>query len=220
MAELDSLLRSLEVDWPPAPDVAARLELEPRRRRAGLAVAVALAVVALAAAFAVPPSRSAILRFLHLGGVTVERVATLPAAEERPLASGLGRPVDDADAEAALGTPFLPRRHGPLYARDGFVSTLVRTPSGPALLSELGNAGMVKKLATSESTFVTIAPGVTGLWISGAPHVVFFPGASPRLAGNALVWTSGAVTFRLEGRHLTQDDAIRVARELLGTGAD
>ena len=94
MTDLERDLRSLgsTVAWPPTPDVASRLELRPRRRRA-LVVAVALAVVALVAAFAVPQSRSAILRFFHLRGVTVERVGTLPPAQELPLAAGLGRPA-------------------------------------------------------------------------------------------------------------------------------
>src|SRR5204863_2740785 len=86
MTELERIvggLRTLPVDWPATPDVAARLELRPRRRLA-IVAAVALAAAALAAAFAVPQSRSAILRFFHLRGVTVERVGTLPRAQELP----------------------------------------------------------------------------------------------------------------------------------------
>ena len=75
-----------------------------------------------------PQSRSAILRFFHLGGVTVVRVETLPPAQERPLAAGLGSAVTDAEAERTLGAPFLPAGHGTLYERDGFVSTLLRGP--------------------------------------------------------------------------------------------
>jgi hypothetical protein len=219
MAELERELRRLPVDWPATPDLAARLELAPthaRRRR--LAVA-ALVAAALVAAFAVPQSRSAILRFFHLGGVAVERVETLPAATERPLASGLGSPVDDAEAARVLGTGFLPRSHGTLYEQNGFVSTLLSTPE-PALLSEFGSADMIKKLtATSAVEQVEVAPGVSGLWISGAPHAVFFPGASPRLAGNVLVWARDGVTYRLEGRGLDQPRALRVAREVLGTSS-
>src|SRR5581483_6390042 len=123
-------LRALRVDWPDTPDVASRLEL--RRRRRLLLPAAALAAVAVAAAFAVPQSRSAILRFFHLRHVSVEQVGTLPRADERPLASGLGQPVGDARARAVLGAPFLPAAHGTLYERDGVVSTLLR---GPLLLS-------------------------------------------------------------------------------------
>jgi len=52
--------------------------------------AVAL-LVALGIALAVPPARSAILRFFHIGSVTVERVETLPHAQQRSLVAGLGR---------------------------------------------------------------------------------------------------------------------------------
>ena len=60
----------------------------------------------------------------------------------------------------------------------------------------------------------------SGLWISGPRHVVYFyPEASPRLAGNVLVWATASRTFRLEGRTLTRDDALRLAREIMGTSA-
>src|SRR5438067_10143619 len=124
MTEFERDLRPLgsTVAWPPTPDVASRLELRPHRRRA-LVAAVALAAAALAAAFAVPQSRSAILRFFHLRGVTVERVGTLPRAQELPLAQGLGSPIGDAEARRVLDGPFLPAAHGTLYERDGIVST-------------------------------------------------------------------------------------------------
>jgi len=215
MTELERELRALRLDWPGTPDVASRLELRPRRRLLVPALVVA-AVVAVAAALAVPQSRSAILRFFHLRGVTVERVATLPPAEERPLAAGLGREVGDAEARALLGGRFLPAAHGTLYERDGIVSTLLR---GPVLLSEFGAPEYLKKFVTSNVEWVKVAPDVQGLWISGAPHVVFFPSASPRLAGNVLVFATGSRTFRLEGRDLTKDDALAKAREILGTTA-
>jgi hypothetical protein len=211
MTDLERALRALDVGWPSTPEL--RLELAPRRRRSRAVVAVAL-VAAFAVAFAVPQSRSAILDFFHLGGVTVVRVETLPPAQERPLAGGLGAAVDDAGAAKVLGTAFLPRQHGALYERDGFVSTVLR---GPMLLSEFGSAYLIKKFATGSVEWVKVAPGVQGLWIAGAPHVVFFPGTSPRLAGNVLVWERGGVTFRLEAPGLDQQGAVRLAREVLGT---
>jgi hypothetical protein len=206
-------LRELRVDWPETPDVASRLAL--RRRRRLLVPAVALAAVAVAAALAVPQSRSAILRFFHLRGVTVQQVDTLPRADERPLAAGLGDPIEEIRARSLLGGPFLPPSHGRLYERDGIVSTLLR---GPLLLSEFGAPEFLKKFATSQVEWIEVAPGVQGLWISGAQHVVFFPGASPRLAGNVLVWATDRRTFRLEGRGLTREDALELARAILGTG--
>src|SRR5437763_8558030 len=100
--ELESELRTLaaEIAWPQTP--ALRPELAPGRRlkRRGRAVAFAVAVVAaaLVAVFAVPQSRGAILRFLGLGSVHVEFVERLPAAQERPLAAGLGPAISAAVA--------------------------------------------------------------------------------------------------------------------------
>jgi len=215
MTELERDLRSLgsAVSWPPAPDGVSRLELGRRRRRV-LVPAVALALVALIAALAVPQSRSAILRFFHLRGVTVEQVETLPPAAERPLAAGLGAPTDDAGAETVLGGPFQPARHGQLYEQDAIVSTLIR---GPLLLSEFGAPEFLKKFATSHVAWLQVEPGVQGLWISGERHVVLFPGASPRLAGNVLVWATNTRTYRLEGRDLARADALRLARAIIGT---
>jgi hypothetical protein len=215
MTELERDLRSLRIAWPETPDVASRLELRPRRRLLVPALVLAT-IVAVAAAFAVPQSRSAILRFFHLRGVTVERVGTLPPAEERPLTAGLGAEIDDTRARALLGGPFLPAAHGMLFERDGIVSTLLR---GPVLLSEFGAPEFLKKFATSNVEWVKVAPNVQGLWIAGAPHVVFFPDASPRLAGNVLVFATDTRTFRLEGHGLTKADALAEAREILGTTA-
>jgi len=215
MTELERDLRALRLDWPETPDVASRLELRPRRRLLVPALAFAV-ILAVAAAFAVPQSRSAILRFFHLRGVTVERVGTLPRAEERPLAAGLGSAIDDARAKIVLGGPFLPAAHGTLYERDGIVSTLL---PGPVLLSEFGAPEYLKKFVTSNVEWVKVAPNVQGLWIAGEPHVVFFPGASPRLAGNVLVFATGTRTVRLEGHDLARDDALAKAREILGTAA-
>ena len=76
---IEQELRALAafVDFPGERDLepAVRARLTPRRRR-GRALVVVLAAVLLAIgiAFAVPPARSAILRFLHLQGVTIEFV--------------------------------------------------------------------------------------------------------------------------------------------------
>ena len=149
MTELEQTLRALaaEIEWPATPELTPRFE-PVRRRRRSLLLAVAAALLAIAVAFAVPQARSSILRFFHLGGVTIERVGTLPAAEQRPLAADLGQPVTRAEAESALGTPFLlPATSGEpaLYDRLGVVSTLLATPQ-PVLLSESRFTGLMKKL--------------------------------------------------------------------------
>ena len=214
MTELERALRVLPVDWPATPDVAARLELRPRRHRV-LVAAVAVAV-AVGAAFAVPDSRGAILRFFHLRGATVERVDTLPPAEARALTAGLGKPIGDVGARSVLGAPFLPSDHGSLFDRYGFVSTLLAIPQ-PALLTEFGSPSLIKKFATGNVEWISIGPGVVGLWVPGH-HVVVFSGTSPRLAGNVLLWVSRNVTFRLEAPGLTKTRAVQLAREILGTG--
>src|SRR5262245_19996473 len=197
MAELERELRGLaaHVDWPETPEVADRLDLAQRRRRVrrrALVLALAAALLALAVALAVPDARSSILRFLHLGGVTIERVSTLPAAEERPLAADLGAPITPARAAALLGRPFgLPRVKGTPQLRetDATVSALLATPE-PVLLTETAAVGLMKKLASIATRVeqAQIAPGVEGLWIAGAPHVFFGPDLPPRLASNVLLW--------------------------------
>jgi len=226
MAELEQRLADLAqaVEWPQTPELALRLgPARPPRRRRAFVVVLATVALALAVAFAVPPARSAILRFLHLGGVTVERVETLPEAVERPLVSGLGRPVTAAEAEAILGAPFaLPPVAGDpqLYLRGGIVSAVVADPLR-VLVSQLRSdqqGGLVKSAAVGASAieWVTLEPGVEAMWVEGVGHSIEWPGLPPRLAGNALLWERDGITFRLEGRALTLERAVELAAELNG----
>jgi hypothetical protein len=221
----DDDLRSLAgwVAWPPTPaDVAARLELGPRPRRHGrLVVALAVVALAIAVAMAVPRARSSILRFFHVGGVTITRVSTLPPASPRGLGVDLGKRVTAAEAESSLGAPLAapdPAHPPRLYDRSGVVSALLPEPE-PTLLSESGFSGLMKKLAVGGTRIesIQIARGVEGLWLSGAQHVFFGPQLPPRLAGNTLLWERGSVTFRIEGRALTRARAVELARQILGT---
>src|SRR6266498_4960083 len=152
MTELERALVALgrELDFPPEPNllpvVSARLE---RRRRFSivpprrvLVFAVALALVAFGIAMAVPQARSAILRFFHIGAVTVERVETLPRAQQQPLATGLGPPLSRraAESRAQLGIR-LPALEGPTpkryYAQPGLIATLLHDRGEPVLLAEM-----------------------------------------------------------------------------------
>jgi hypothetical protein len=186
-----------------------------------LAVAVAVLLAALAAAFAVPQSRGAILRFLHLGGITIERVEHLPPAQERPLGAAIGRIVSRDTAKVALGQPpwLPPIDPEPLLHLEGedFVSLLFVYRGELVQLSELGhtNEGIFKKLAVGGTTtrFVNV-DGAQGIWVTGARHVVAFPHVPRRLAGNVLIWQRGSLTLRLEGRDLTLEDALGVAHSL------
>ena len=221
--DLERELTALELAWPETPEL--RLELAPRaRRRRPLLVVVALLLAALAAAFAVPQSRGAILRFLHLGGVTIERVERLPAARERPLGAGLGPVVISAQAREALGRALvLPPLEPPppLHLAQGVVSLVFADRGEPVLLSELsvgGGVAILKKVVGGSSTVVPVqVDGGPGFWIAGGEHVFVFPGAPPRLAGNVLLWQARGLTLRLEGRGLTLVHAVELAG-LLRTG--
>lgn len=220
--ELERELKTLagEIAWPPPP--SDRPSLEPRRGHfpRQLLVTAAVVVVAVAAAFAVPQSRAAILRFLHLGGVTIQFVDTLPAVQEQSLAATLGPTLSTSEARGLLGgTLLLPSTSTapPLHANGQIVSLLFLNRGQPILVSEAhtGSAIFLKKLASLNTTATTVRVATDpGLWLSGAPHVVFFPGAPPRLAGNVLLWQHGPLTLRLESRNLTESQAIEVARSL------
>jgi len=223
MAELERALQSLaeEVDWPPTPPLAPRLEPRRSQRARALMIVLIAIAVAIGVAFSVPAARSEILRLFHLGGVTIEQISVLPPAQERPLAADLGPQVDSATAEAALGKPVrLPPLNGPprLHLSGGVVSTLLATPQ-PVLLSEFRSGSFVlKKIASGASDVVPVTVGrAPGLWISGKQHVLITPQAPPRLAGNVLIWESGGITYRLEGHNLSQHDALHLARQITGT---
>lgn len=219
--ELSTL--AAHVEWPPTPEL--RFALEPRaahrarRRPVTLGLALA-ALVALAAAFAVPQSRAAILRFFHLGAVTIVRVDRLPAAEERPLSTGIGSVVSLEEARHAFhGTLLVPRLDPPppAHLRGGSIVSFVFAYRGePVLLSEFAfGDGFLKKLAAGGTSVEPAGfDGSPGIWVSGAVHDVFFGGSSPRLAGNVLIWEHHGVTYRLESRSLTKDEAVSLARSL------
>ena len=234
MAELEQELRGLAawIEFPPTPDltgaVRGRLPARARRRRRGLAIAIALAAVAVGVAFAVPPARTAILRFFHLGAVHVERVGTLPPARERPLATGLGPPLSLAQAERRSGLrlqlPASGTRPRHAYAHDGLLAVVLRAPGGaPVLLAEVraSSFGFVKKIAGGATTIEGVdVDGRPGLWISGAAHVVLYEdrfgrvrSQTLRIAGNVLAWQRGELTLRLEGP-LSKREALVLARSI------
>jgi hypothetical protein len=224
MSELEQALAALaaEVEWPVAPTLELRFEPRMRHRRRWV-VALGAGVLAVAVAFAVPPARSAILRFFHLGGVTIERVDVLPAAQQESLAAFLGAPVSYEDAAPVLGGAFkLPPTYGhpQLYLQDNVVSALLARP-GPVLLTEFESGGpeILKKLlgASTGMESFQLANGEPAIWITGTAHIFIGPDAPPRLAGHTLVWVAGNITYRLEGRDLTMDAAVKLAYAIDGT---
>jgi hypothetical protein len=232
MTELELALVALghELDVPPAPQLAprvrARIERRARRRRV-FVLAFALGVVALGIAFAVPQARSAILRFFHLGAVTVERVETLPPAKERPLVTGLGPARPRAAAERIAGFRMtLPKfEYGTptrYYARPGAIATSFRAPKVVLLIELSGEqVGFAKKYASGETKVepAEVSGVYFGLWLSGGPHAVRWSTpsgqerATTRLAGNVLLWQAHGRTYRIEG-NLSREEALRLASKI------
>src|SRR4051794_36361383 len=141
--DLERELRALDVEWPATPRL--RPELARRRRRWPLAVAIALG--AIAAAFAVPQSRGAILRFFDVGADRIQLVDTLPPAQERSLDSGLGPHTSVALARVFVPQLlFPPLDPAPSLRRRGDVVSFVFSYAGkPVLLSELRGQGYFLK---------------------------------------------------------------------------
>ena len=230
MTELERALVALgrELDVPAAPSLAplvrARVERRTRTRRA-LVLAFATAIAAIAVAMAVPQARTAILRFFHIGSVTIERVETLPPAQKRPPTAGLGQPLVRKDAEQAAGfSIILPRHRVPAhyYALSGLIAATLRADGKLVLLVELqgDQLGVAKKLVGGRTSVEPVQVGRNfGFFISGGSHVIAYVGPNgytevrPRLAGNVLVWTANGRTFRLEG-DLSRAEALRLAREI------
>jgi len=233
MTDLELALVALghDVEVPPSPELAAvvRARIERRgHRRRWAALAVALAVVGVGVAFSVPSARSSILRFFHLGAATVERVNTLPPAQQRPLVEGFGPARSRADAEhvAGFGMQLPPFAHGEparYYALPGVIATSFRRDEARVLLVEIrGQQVFLTKKFSAGATHVgpaQVSGKYFGLWLSGAVHVVRWstPGgdhvAPTRLAGNVLLWEANGRTYRIEGR-LTREDAVRLAGQI------
>jgi hypothetical protein len=238
MNELERSLAALaaEIAWPETPDLASRLELAPQprplltpRRRRALALAFALLVLALGVAFAVPQARTAILRFFHLRGATVEVVKTLPPAQERALTADLGAPITADDVERELGfRPLLPRGLGaPTVYYDAF-------PPGGQLGLVYAHGLVVTQVEGHLSTYIRkfLPPGTTmerltidgerALWISGELHQYAYVDKtgqivsdSVRTAGDVLLWRHRDLLVRIEGARSKRQAAaiVRSARE-------
>ena len=213
------------VDFPPerdlAPAIRARLAPRPRRRRA-LVLVLAAALLAIGVAFAVPPARSAILRFLHLQGVTIEFVDKLPEVKTTaPL--DLGAPIPLRAAERTAGfRPLMPTLLGTpdRVTWDGnqlwFVYGNVRLLVSQFRAARIGD--LIKKVLEPSTRVDRVSvDGELGYFISGARHFLYLTPTSlvreerVRLARDVLLWEHGALTVRLEG-DLTLGQALQIAR--------
>lgn len=244
MPELEQRLRELgpEIAFPPTPSLAQTLELRPapvrrrppRRALRAFAIACVLLVLAVGTALAVPASRQAILEWLGLRGVTVERVVSLPSVPAVPDLA-LGDPVSIEEAQRlvdfdvlvpeALGDPD--ETYVDQTTPGGRVTFVYRGEDGgiAALFTQFQggvNPELVGKLlgGGTRAQTVTVAGGAPGIFLSGGPHVVFYRDPSGeireetlRLAGNALLWERRELLLRLESA-LSLKEALRVARSV------
>ena len=201
------------------PGIAARLERRPTSRRLRLAVVVVAAVAtAIGVAFAVPPARSAILRFLGLESVAIIRVDRLPPAASGP--GAVGARVSLAEAKRLL--PFrllLPDTGTPdgIYvdADQGLLTVVYGRGTVHLRFTELigTDSPVFTKIVYSEQHVERLrVNGGPGLWIQGQ-HVISTLFGEPRLSGSALIWEQESLTLRLEGR-LTKTQALRIARSV------
>lgn len=246
-SDLERGLRDLgdRLDYPSAPGlaraVAQRLRVEPaplreRRRRWRKVAVLAAAAVLLIGGAAVAA------RFV-LRGVEIVDVPTPPPASPAPPGEGLalGRAVTPAEAEDSVSYPL--RRPTALPPPDGvFLDESV--PGGRVSMTYDPRPGLARDDRTDlgllfvqfrgevdrEVLAKVLGPGATrtrvsvgdapGLWIEGAPHVVYYRDAegravedSVRLAGNVLLWERGEVTYRIEA-DIPRREAIRIAESV------
>jgi hypothetical protein len=152
---------------------------------------------------------------------------------------GLGDPIAVADAVTSVDVPLrLPTAPGVgspasawlLAGRLSFVWPVsgmlpsTREPGVGLILSEFRGSiepDYFQKVVGPDTTITAVSvDGVTGYWISGAPHEIVFVDVngypvfdSRRIVGDTLLWARGDVTYRLESG-LDQAAAIALAGSL------
>ena len=211
------------------------------RRLVVIAVAIVLLLAGVAAA-AVPSARNGLLDLIGLRGATVERVTTAPTA---PVVTrlDLGQPTSLAAARRSLAfRPLIPSRLGDpdaVFVRQrpagGELSLVYRPRSGLPRSRFTGVGLLVGEFRgdlVPELLGKLVGPGTRldrlrvgrhpAVWISGAPHEVFYRGpggriraGTVRLAANVLLLERGRRLIRLEGA-LGKQTAIALARSLRG----
>jgi hypothetical protein len=228
---LERLAASLE--YPPVPDlVGATLERlpergPPSRRRLGARRPLALALAALlllgGAAFAITPSRHAILDVLGLRGVVIQRVRRLPAGlPHRP--AGLGRRIPVARARhAADFAAVLPNHATVAYLDRGVPGGRITVIGGRLVITEFRARAfpVIYKLITPGTRHRQLRLGRgPAVYLFGAPSeliVIDSDGVARtmqvRRAGNVLIWQRGPVTILIEGTR-TLGAAVAAARSL------
>lgn len=227
--------------------VRAHLEQYPRSKRSFRTLVLrravlypALAALAILASVLVlsPGARATVASWFHFAGVQISSGNLPPGPLGHNL--NLGRRVSLKEAQKRVPFPILVPTALGLGAPDeiyvgtppsgGRVSLVYRARHGLPRASTTG-AGLL--LTEAQARFFvgkTIPPGTTmdqvdingdqGVWLGGAPHVVYYinqqgrpQSDTIRLAGNALLWQHGPVTLRLEGR-LSEQREILIAQSM------
>jgi hypothetical protein len=235
---LGEAIRTLDVSWPPTPDVTRGVlraieRTGPTRRhlsRTTVVLLIAAAILALAAA-------AAATKFaLDLGGIAIESVPSPPSLPASPVDPGvLGQAVTPAHAQRALGSPlpippalgapdriwldrettsFEPAAQGTVVAmawrtRPG-LPRIAGTPYGATLFVFEGDDTVAVKLV---GTRFTPVPGQEAFWIHG-PHeldlLVDGRVHALRVTGTVLIWQNDGLAQRLE-TSLPKRDVLRIA---------
>lgn len=173
---------------------------------------------------------------------TISPSATAPAHELPGLGLNLGEPTSLEAAAVAVGRPIVvpddPRLGAPdavwvdtakadavalVWAAREDLPASLEPGIGLILMSFDGTVEdeLFRKMIGGGTDLEPVSVnGDAGYWISGDPHVFFVQGADGafvedmrRWVGDALVWSDGATTWRLE-TSLGREEALRIAASL------
>jgi hypothetical protein len=179
---LASLGDALDLDDASPVDVLLeRLERPSSRTwRRGWLVAAAIVTLVAGVVALLPDAREAVARWFGLEGLSIE--------------------VDPELSVPPVPTSF--ESPGPGESRIAVVDG--REILVSAIPGTLQRALIEKTVGASDQVREVVVDGQPGLWISGAPHEVVYesPGgaiAVERAAANTLLWSDGAVLYRVEG---------------------
>src|SRR5687768_13587945 len=215
MRDLHAELTALAGEWPETPDLAeavlARLDAPApaRRRRARWQLALAYGAAAVLAAFAItmaasPDARSAVLEFLGLKSVTIQR------EEPRPTDSGLqlGTPVTLEEARRRAPFLSLPEALGEPDAVHAGPNSVSLVYDGPLLVQEFParvEPFIEKTIGMGAQLERLRVDGAPAYWITGAHGFAYDSGGGgsfepQRIAGNTLlVERDDGLLIRVEG---------------------
>lgn len=232
-----------ELRYPPTPELGpavverVRAQGAPRRlpaRRVLALAAVALLLLAAGAAAAVPASRHAVLDWLGLRSVRIERVPKLPALPpgraggDLALGTRTTLPAARAHVTFRVLVPSLPPDEVYLSGSPagGRVSLVyAERPGRPRMLvtefrGSQPRGFLTKTLGPGTAAEPVRVNGEPGVWIAGRPHLLIFRDArgevqddTLRLAGNTLLWQHAGVLVRLEAQ-ISKSAAVRIAQAM------